>query len=327
MENAPLRRAYAGILLAAALYGAPRRAAALAAKGRPATRRQSDPAPKPRRRRATEPSVPPLSKRRLFGLDVADVMLDEAVARIIAWSREVPARTVATAHMGHAIALRRDRVFARAMGEADLVLGGARPFLWVSGDEGGELRSLIRGEDLVEPLAAEAARAGRSLFLFGPTMSGLHQVAKGLKRRHPRLELVGAYAPPDGFERDPEVHREILSMIRTARPDIILVAMAAPDGEVWANGMADAVRHGVFVTVGRDLGTARTGSGALTTLFALPSLYVAHRADRAEHGAAERRRAIAATSDERYRATRAGTRQRELDEAASDRARREAGRR
>ena len=180
------------------------------------------------------------------------------------------------------------------------------------------------------------------MFLFGSTMERLHGAAKILKARHPRLEFRGAYAPPFGFERDPELHAELLSMIRTARPDIILVALGAPKQEIWANGMADAVRHGVFVSIGggldfisgdikrapdimRRTGTewlwraltepARLGPRYAKIVAALPGLYRAHKRDREEHEAADRRRAMAVLSDERFRAVRESAR--EADSAAA----------
>lgn len=335
MANRLLRQAYAGFLLAQALHGVAGSAAERPVS--PAQRRGPQP------RRAPASATPePLKTRRLFGIDVADVTPAEAVEWIIAWSREVPARTVITTNLDHVMKLRRDPLFQRGYREADMVTADGTPFLWLARREGEPLKGLVTGSDLILPLAAAAERARRSVFLFGSTMERLHRAAKLLKSRHPRLEIRGAYAPPFGFERDPDIHAEVLRLIRTARPDIILVALGAPKQEIWSNGMANAVRHGVFVNIGggldflsgdvrrapgwmRRTGTewvwraamepARLGPRYGRILASLPSLYAMHRRDRTEHEAAQRRRAIAVVSDARYRDSRSRTRELEQERA------------
>ena len=341
MDNPNLRRARAGFLLAQALYRATTPTGEpAAAKPRRAVRARAQRPPV-----AEPPALKPIPTQRLFGISVAELTRDEVVERIIAWSGETPARTVITANLDHVMKLRHDRLFQRVYREADLVTADGMPFVWLSKREGAPLKERVTGSDLIEPLARAAAAAGRSVFLFGSTMERLHGAAKRLKADNPRLDLRGAYAPPFGFERDLDITAEVLRMIRIARPDIILVALGAPKQEIWSNGMADSVRHGVFVNIGggldflsqdvrrapgwmQDAGLewlwragsepTRLGPRYFGILAALPSLYRMHQSDRAEFEATERRRAMAALSDARYRGERARVREAEADAAAAD---------
>jgi N-acetylglucosaminyldiphosphoundecaprenol N-acetyl-beta-D-mannosaminyltransferase len=59
-------------------------------------------------------------------------------------------------------------------------------------------------------------------------------VAGKVQARHPKLQLVGAYVPPEQplLEMD---HADIRRRLRAARPDILLVAFGSPKQEKWIN--------------------------------------------------------------------------------------------
>ncbi|RAI03456.1 hypothetical protein DLJ53_02810 [Acuticoccus sediminis] len=332
MGHPTLRRAYAGYLIARSLS---ERTGPAAVTGDPAPRRNDEPTARemdepmtpPPAPDAADTGLPPFPKQRLFGVSVAAITFNQAIERIIAWSRTTPARTVVTTNLDHVMKLRSDPLFRLCYEEADLVTADGMPFVWLAKHEGEPLKERVTGSDLVEPLVAAAAREGRSVFLFGSTMDRLHGAAKILKERYPQLEFRGAYAPPFGFERDPDLHAEVLEILRTARPDIVLVALGAPKQEVWSRAMSHAVRHGVFVCIGgaldflsgeirrappfmRRTGTEwlwrafteprRLGPRYVKIIWALPSLYRMHKSDRARYDALLRQQAIAAESAATY---------------------------
>lgn len=361
MSNPGLRRVLAGFALAKAVYGAasgtrgeaPGSARPAADGGRdPSGRDAPDSAPRPAGElapaaRGTAPGAKqlrPIPTQRLFGISVAELSAAATVERIVAWAGEPPARTIITANLDHVMKLRHDAVFQQVYREADLVTADGLPFVVLSRREGTPLTGRVAGSDLVLPLARAAAAARRSVFLFGSTIERLDGAARKLKAENPTLELSGAYAPPFGFERDAELHQELVAMFRSARPDIILVALGAPKQEIWSNAMADAVPHGVFVNIGasldflsdevrraprqvRDVGLEwawraaseprRLGPRYLKIIAALPSLYRMHRRDRVRFEAEERRRAMASRSDARYRRDRETVRDAEAEAGAA----------
>ncbi|MEO1102178.1 MAG: WecB/TagA/CpsF family glycosyltransferase [Pseudomonadota bacterium] len=257
----------------------------------------------------------------------------------MAWSARPPARVVLLAKFDLVSAMRRDRLLQRACDEADLVLAGERTFDLIARLEGRQPLPAVAAIDLVEPLMRAAEASGRSVFLFGLPVEVGHRAARRLRIRYPDLRLAGLYGPPEGFERDPRLNAELAFILRSVRPDIVLVGLETGVQEVWAAGMADAIRSGVFVTLGDGLRTwaradreARALSfyraalawlGAVVAaalrvgrkLVALPALVRFHRTDRARYGAAQRRRLIALQTEERYRRARIVTRQADTDAA------------
>ncbi|MEM7694662.1 MAG: WecB/TagA/CpsF family glycosyltransferase [Pseudomonadota bacterium] len=334
MDNPLFRRVLLGVLAARAIYETAQQTA---------TPQQTDTTPKPPRdRRAFVDDLPPIATQRLFGVSVSELDLTRTVERIIHWAGRRPARVVVTTNLDHVMKLRTNAAFQKAYDEADLVTPDGMPFVWLSKREETPLKGRVTGSDLITPLMTRAAESGRSVFFFGSTLSRLHTVARQLKTAHPTLDIKGVYAPPFGFERDSQLHAELVRMLRTVRPDIILVALGAPKQELWSTKMADSVRHGVFVNIGGGLDflsgevkrapaafqsaglewlwraltePLRLGPRYTKILIALPSLLKMHKRDRARYQALLRRKAIAVESERHYRDTRTATREAERDRA------------
>ena len=206
----------------------------------------------PEKARCCPPSAPPFQIQRLFGMSVGDLTVAGAVTRIIAWSRIPPARTVFIGDLAHAVAIKRHRAVAAAHAAADMVTPGGRALIWLSKRENTPLDRTLKGEDLVEPLVAAAAKEARSLFLVGTSHKELHPAARSLQREHPGLQIAGLYVPPS-LDREAPEQSQLFDVLRMTRPDIILVGLPSPDQEVWADAMANSIRHGVFVCVGEAL--------------------------------------------------------------------------
>ncbi len=354
MDNPLLRRAFVGFLVARgihqAVYGKRGKKAKSAAP--PVPVHAAPPGPRLTAREPTAPptamvdALPPIRTQRLFGVSVADLDMAGTVARIIHWSGRRPARNVITTNLDHVMKLRTDPAFRRVYEEADLVTADGMPFVWLSRREGTPLKGRVTGSDMIRPVMRAAADNGRSVFLFGSTMERLHTAAKRLKAENPRLEFAGAYAPPFGFERDLALQEELIRMLRTARPDIILVALGAPKQEFWSAGMADRLRHGVFLNIGggldflsgeirraprwmQDAGLEwlwrastepfRLGRRYGSIVVHLPSLYRMHKRDKQRFLARERRRMMALEAERPFRGMRAATRAAERERALRNR--------
>ncbi|WP_157962058.1 WecB/TagA/CpsF family glycosyltransferase [Acuticoccus kandeliae] len=253
------------------------------------------------------PPLPDFPEARVFGITVAVATPEAVIERIIAWAGGPPARTVITANLDHVMKLRDNAEFQRVYSEADLVTADGMPLVWVARHDGVPLKERVTGSDMIAPLMKAAADAGRSVFLFGSTIERLERARDYLVGENPGLEIRGVYAPPFGFEKDATLHDELVDLLRKAAPDLILVALGAPKQEIWANKMARAVPHGVFLGIGAGLDflseevrraptwmrrtglewvyraasePKRLGGRYLGIVANLPALYSMHRRDR-----------------------------------------------
>jgi len=193
------------------------------------------------------------ARTEVFGVAVDVVDPAAALERIVALAREGSGGYVVTPNLDHAVRLRSDAALRAAYDGAALVLADGMPLVWASRLRGPALPARVAGSDLIEPLAAAAAGAGLSLFLFGTTLAVLCTAARRLAAGAPGLRIAGIHAPPFGFESDPEANREALAAVAAARPDIVLLALGSPKQELWAARWRHECGAGVLVCIGAGL--------------------------------------------------------------------------
>ena len=118
----------------------------------------------------------------------------------------------------------------RILFDAHLVVAEDKTVVWASKILGNALPGNVTVPHLIPQLLALAEQKNWRVFLLG----GDNATAEKVRARHPRLQLVGAYAPPDLplLEMD---HADIRQRLRVTKPDILLVAFGSPKQEKWIN--------------------------------------------------------------------------------------------
>jgi exopolysaccharide biosynthesis WecB/TagA/CpsF family protein/anti-anti-sigma factor len=118
----------------------------------------------------------------------------------------------------------------RILFDAHLVVAEDQAVIRAAKILGNPLPENVTVPDLIPQLLALAEQKKWRVFLLG----GDDAVADKIRARHPQLQLVGAYTPPDKplLEMD---HADILHRLRGAKPDILLVAFGSPKQEKWIN--------------------------------------------------------------------------------------------
>lgn len=119
----------------------------------------------------------------------------------------------------------------RLVHQADLVVPDGMPLIWASRIQGDALPERVTGSNLIHSLSAAAAEAGRSIYLLGGDEGTAAHAASVLRSRHPDLNIAGHECPPVGFDEDVEYMKALIERIRSARPDIVYVALGCPKQE------------------------------------------------------------------------------------------------
>lgn len=181
---------------------------------------------------------------RILGIPIHNVTLDEAVEQAAAWVNGEDAHQIATVNPEFVMAARRDPAFRAVLERADLCLPDGVGITLAARYLGRPLRERVAGVDLVEALAARAAREGWRLFFLGAAPGVAERAAAILAARHPGLTVAGTFAGSPRREEEADIVRRV----RAARADLLLVAYGAPAQEVWlARNLA---RTGAKVGVG-----------------------------------------------------------------------------
>lgn len=187
---------------------------------------------------------------QVAGIGFDQVTMPETVARIVERVRAGgPPALICTGNLDHLVTLQRDAEFRAIYEGAELVLADGMPVVWLSRlGRGTPLRERVAGSDLFWELARLSAESGARLFFLGGAPGAAERAADAARARYPSLQLAGQYAPPLAeFGTEAEQER-IRTTIRTARPDILLVALGAPKQEKWIAANKELL--GVPVSIG-----------------------------------------------------------------------------
>jgi N-acetylglucosaminyldiphosphoundecaprenol N-acetyl-beta-D-mannosaminyltransferase len=85
-------------------------------------------------------------------------------------------------------------------------------------------------------------------------MPGVGQAAAdSLQADLPGLNIVGIDAPDLGFEKATDTEQAVLDRIRTAKPDIVLVALGCPKQELLMHRWRDVLAPSVMLGIGATL--------------------------------------------------------------------------
>jgi N-acetylglucosaminyldiphosphoundecaprenol N-acetyl-beta-D-mannosaminyltransferase len=135
---------------------------------------------------------------------------------------------------------------------AAFLLADGAPMVWASKRGPTPLPERVAGSDLIYDLCERAAKLGRSLYLLGAAEGIAVEAARRLEARYPGLRIAGTCCPEPGSLVG-EGCRRIITDIREARPDLLLVAFGQPKGELWINEHLDELGVPVCVQVGATL--------------------------------------------------------------------------
>ena len=127
------------------------------------------------------------------------------------------------------------------------------PIVWASRLAGTPLPERVPGSDLVLSMPRAAARAGLSVFLLGGNPGVATAAARRLRARFPGLRGVESHCPPFGFEDDPDELERIKTMLRHARPTLVLVGLGFPKQERLIRALRSELPGTWFVGVGISL--------------------------------------------------------------------------
>lgn len=114
---------------------------------------------------------------------------------------------------------------------ATLTVADGAPLLWAAWLAGTPLPGRVAGSDLIFSLSEAAAGQGHSVFLLGGAEGVPQRAAARLSQQFDGLKVVGAYAPPVGFEHSGEGLAEVRRRLLDAAPALIFVGLGFPKQE------------------------------------------------------------------------------------------------
>ena len=185
-------------------------------------------------------------------LRVSALPLSETAALICHNAGSAAAQNVFTLNLDHVVKMREDKIFRRAYRRAGLVTADGFPIVLACRLQGKRV-SRVTGSDLIAPISAEAARSGKSIYLFGSSLPVLTKASQLLRERNEGLMIAGVFAPPQGFHPTSEDARRCIKTIGNSGADLCFVALGAPKQELFADHGGSLLPNTSFICIGAGL--------------------------------------------------------------------------
>jgi N-acetylglucosaminyldiphosphoundecaprenol N-acetyl-beta-D-mannosaminyltransferase len=164
----------------------------------------------------------------LMGLDFARIVEGEAIELVTAGLRERRGGWICPVNLDVLRQAANSEELKDLVNSAELVVADGMPLLWASRLQGTPLPGRVAGSSLISTLSAELGRSGYSVYLLGGNPGTAEAAGARLAQTLPGFSLAGWHCPPFGFERSPEEMRQIVRLLREARPDVVFVGLGFP---------------------------------------------------------------------------------------------------
>jgi N-acetylglucosaminyldiphosphoundecaprenol N-acetyl-beta-D-mannosaminyltransferase len=190
-------------------------------------------------------TLPDPDRRKLFGLQVDAITMEEAVQRCVQAIAQRRYQPVSVVNAAKIVTMRRDRALRNAVTQCPMILADGQSVVWASRILGAPLPERVAGIDLFERLLAVAAQSGFRVYFLGAKPDVLRRMLAEVDRRFPGLAIAGAR---DGYYRNDET-ADVVAQIRDSGADLLFLGMSSPRKELFvaAHGEATGVPvvHGV----------------------------------------------------------------------------------
>jgi len=126
-----------------------------------------------------------------------------------------------------------DSYLKKIVDDANMVLVDGKPLVWIAKWHKRPVKAKISGSDLVPELCKVASEKQYSIFIIGGKEGVADRAKNNLEKKLPKINIVGTYAPPFGFENNDDEIAHINNLISNANPDILIACFGCPKQEKW----------------------------------------------------------------------------------------------
>ncbi|HNV24096.1 MAG TPA: WecB/TagA/CpsF family glycosyltransferase, partial [Candidatus Omnitrophota bacterium] len=125
-----------------------------------------------------------------------------------------------------------DKVFSRALKDADWLVPDGAGVVLASRILGGNIKQRVTGSDVFYGLNKRMNAAGSlRVFFMGSTNETLERIRERMADDYPNIKIVGTYSPPFKDVYSGAEVSAMVKVINSARPDVLWVGMSAPKQE------------------------------------------------------------------------------------------------
>ena len=185
----------------------------------------------------------------ICGVKVSVTTIPQACAAMEDWIKNRQKAYVCVAPVSTIVDCQSDPEYRDIVNKADMVTPDGMPVVWIGKWLGHQEIERTYGPDLMETFCGLSQDKGYKHFLYGGAESTCQLLESVLKKRFPKISIVGRYSPPFMESFVPE-SREIIENMNRLDPDVIWVGLGSPKQDYWINYHRKNLEAPVILGVG-----------------------------------------------------------------------------
>jgi N-acetylglucosaminyldiphosphoundecaprenol N-acetyl-beta-D-mannosaminyltransferase len=185
----------------------------------------------------------------ILGVGVNQVSLTEAVELIDSWIQSRTQDYVCVTGVHGVMECQRDRNLLSIHNDCGLTVPDGMPLVWISKIRGRSEVTRVYGPDLMLAVCSFGESKGYRHYFYGGKEGVPEELASCLRRRFPKMLVVGCYSPPFRPLTEGE-DRKLVEEINFAKPDIVWVGLSTPKQEHWMASHRASLHASVLIGVG-----------------------------------------------------------------------------
>ena len=183
-------------------------------------------------------------KETILGVDVNTENYDELIPKLFQNIDAKKKSLVVAINPEKLMKAKDDPALKALLNRAEFQIPDGIGVIIASKIQKGNITSRVTGVDMMDRIVREAARTGKSIFLYGAKPGVAEAAAAKLIDTYPDLKVAGTQ---DGYEKDTS---KVIGKINAAQPDILFVAMGSPKQELWIEEHRDNLHPILYQGVG-----------------------------------------------------------------------------
>lgn len=183
-------------------------------------------------------------KETILGVDVNTENYDELIPKLFQNIDAKKKSLVVAINPEKLMKAKDDPALKALLNRAEFQIPDGIGVIIASKIQKGNIKSRVTGVDMMDRIVREAARTGKSIFLYGAKPGVADAAAAKLIDTYPDLKVAGTQ---DGYEKDTS---KVIAKINDAQPDILFVAMGSPKQELWIEEHRDNLHPILYQGVG-----------------------------------------------------------------------------
>jgi len=192
-----------------------------------------------------------MSSYDVLGVDIHDIDIGgviQAVSKAISKNEKLH---IATVNNEFVIESRKNKRFADILKTKTLNVCDSIGVKWAVHRIYNKKIDRVPGVDMVEGLLSHSKESNFRFFLLGGRAGVGRSAKENILKKYPGANIAGII---DSIKIDPSIQNsKIISKINNSKANIVLVALGAPNQELWINKNLPEICANVFIGVGGTL--------------------------------------------------------------------------